>query len=352
MYLHRIDIHQLRNLNSLSLQPAPNVNLITGPNASGKTSILEAIYLLSYSRSFRTAKVADLIQQGTNSLTIAGRLLEPENERRIGIGFRGSQRELKIDGQKVDSRAKLLRVFPVRLIDPSRHSLLDDTPRARRRFLDWGVFYFDPSYLNLWRNYRRALNQRNSALKTKDRKGAILWGQEMAKYGKMVSCCRNGYLKALGKHFVAIAQLLGVGGNLELRYLPGWMGEKDLDTALVNDLDRDLRYGCTHSGPHRDDFMVLNDTQPVRRRFSRGQMKLLVYALILAQGRSMPLPGCLLIDDLASELDQGNQALLGNLIVHSNEQVFITATHPDTVAHLLPHMNQVFQLKHGNVVSS
>ncbi len=352
MFLHRIDIHRLRNLDSLSLNPASRINLITGLNASGKTSILEAIHLLSYSRSFRTARIVDLIAKGNDSLILSGRLHNEEGERRIGIGFRGTQREIKIDGQKASSRAELLRIFPVRLVDPSRHALMDDTPRIRRSFLDWGTFYFEPSYLSVWRNYRRALSQRNSALKSRDRKGAILWGHEMAKYGKIVSCCRHNYLKALGTHFIATAQQLGLGENLELRYLPGWTGEKDLPTALTDDIDRDLRYGFTHSGPHRDDFMVLHDNHPVRRQFSRGQMKMLVYALILAQGRSMPEPGCLLIDDVASELDPVNQALLIDLIVHSREQIFITATHPDAVATLLPHVDRMFRLEKGGLVPS
>ncbi len=346
----RIDIHQLRNLRRLSLEPAAHINLITGPNASGKTSFLEAIHLLSYSRSFRTSRSADLISHGSDSLMVSGRLLNDGSERRIGIGFQRNQRELKLDGQRVNSRAEMLRAFPVRLIDPSRHALMDETPRVRRRLLDWGVFYFDASYLPVWRNYRRSLGQRNAALKARDRESTILWGREVAKYGKIVCCCRHDYLKALQANFGIIARQLGLEGNLELRYLPGWTGEKDLSTALTDDLGRDLRYGCTHSGPHRDDFMVYFDTQPVRRCFSRGQMKLLVYALIVAQGRTMKQPGCLLIDDLASELDPENQALLGKLLVHSKEQIFITATHPDPVANMLPHVDQVFHMKQGNVV--
>jgi len=351
MFLHRIDIFRLRNLHALSLNPAPGINLITGPNASGKTSILEAIHLLSYARSFRTARIADLITQGSDSMVVSGRLRQTESERRIGIGFRGNRREIRIDGQTAASRAELLGNLPVRLIDPARHTLMDDSPRARRRFLDWGVFYHEPSYLEAWRNYRRALNQRNAALKRRERQGAILWGQEAAKYGKIVSRCRRDYLEAFTTHFVATARQLGLGENLELRYLPGWTGEKDLLTALTDDLDKDLRAGCTHSGPHRDDFMVLHGGRPVRRRFSRGQMKLLAYALILAQGRPMTAPGCLLIDDVASELDLKNQALLNDVIVHSKEQIFITATHSEAVAGLLPHVDRIFRLKQGGLTS-
>jgi len=351
MYLQRIVINHLRNLHHLSFEPAPRFNLITGPNASGKTSILEAIYLLSYSRSFRTPRSADLICRGQSSLTISARLWEKTSERRIGIGFRNHQRELKLDGRTINARAELLQLLPVRLIEPYRHALMDETPRNRRRFLDWGVFYFDPAYLPGWRNYRRSLGQRNASLKARDREGAKLWGREVAKYGKIISCSRQDYLQSLQRHFIVAARQLGLGENMELRYLPGWTGEKELQTALSDDLDRDLRHGCTHSGPHRDDFMVYLDGQPVRRCLSRGQMKMLVYALVLSQGQLMRRPGCLLIDDLASELDPDNQALLSDLIVHSKEQIFITATQPNVVAAMLPHVEREFQLMQGQLMT-
>lgn len=328
MVLLCLDIHQLRNLHNASLQFDPRINLILGPNASGKTSVLEAIYLLGRACSFRTAQVMDLITQGRDRLMVAGRVLSEGREVSVGIGFQGNQRQIRLDGRTVDARTELLQVLPIQFIDPTLHTLLEDAPRSRRRFLDWGVVYAEPEYLPAWRRYRRALEQRNAVLRVGNRRAAMLWGQELVKYGKIIEVCRRRYLESLQIEFSQLSAQLGLGQEVELRYLPGWAGGKDLETALADDLERDVRHRCTQSGPHRDDFMAYVAGRPVRHLFSRGQMKLLTYALALVQIRMLERPGCLLIDDLASELDLENQALLTELIVHVKFQVFITATRP------------------------
>ncbi len=349
MHLQRLTLANLRNLHPTRLAFDPRLNLIVGPNASGKTSLLEAVYLLGRAQSFRTVNPRALIQTGRPGLTVSGRLQGQEREHRLGVGFEGSRRRLRIDGREVDSRAELLALMPVRIIDPGLYDLPEAAPRRRRRFLDWGVFYFDPGYLAAWRAYRRALQQRNAALKAKDAQGATLWGKSLGKYGKIVSCSRQRYLQAFATHLRPLAEKLGLGQEASLRYLPGWRVGADLDAVLREELPRDLRHGCTHSGPHRDDFQIVIEGHDVRQRLSRGQMKLLVHALILIQGRLLERPGILLIDDLASELDQQNQALLSELIVQTQEQIFITATRPAALTALTSHPHRMFHVEHGRI---
>ncbi|GAB4355078.1 MAG: DNA replication/repair protein RecF [Methylohalobius crimeensis] len=347
MSLLRLDIHQLRNLQASSLRTDPHINLIVGPNASGKTSLLEAIYLLGRGRSFRTPRSADLIAHGADRFSVAGRIFREEREISLGVGFAEGERRLKLDGRIVDARAELLHALPVQFIDPTLHTLLGDAPKARRQFLDWGTFYAETDYLPAWRRYRRALEQRNAVLKSGRREAAILWGRELVKYGKIIEICRRRYVEALQIRFKQVAEQAELGTELELRYLPGWAGGKSLEAALHDDLDRDIRHGCTHSGPHRDDFTLYDAGRPVRRRLSRGQMKLLTCVLALVQTCLPARPVCLLIDDLASELDLENQALLTDLIVHFNIQIFITATHPEALPRLGPRAGRTFRLERG-----
>ncbi len=349
MALLRLDIHQLRNLRYASLQFDPRINLIIGPNASGKTSVLEAIYLLGRACSFRTARSLDLITHGSDRLMVAGKVLSEGREVSVGIGFQGNQRQIRLDGRTVDARTELLKMLPIQFIDPTLHTLLEDAPRSRRRFLDWGVFYAEPEYLPAWRRYQRALEQRNAVLRVGNRNAAMLWGQELVKYGKIIEACRGHYLESLQIEFSQISAQLGLDQEVELRYLPGWASGKDLETALADDLERDVRYGCTQSGPHRDDFMAYVAGRPVRHLFSRGQMKLLTYALALGQIRMLDRPGCLLIDDLASELDLENQALLTELIVHTKFQIVITANCPSESARLACHTGRTFQVERGAI---
>ncbi len=350
MSLISLDILRLRNLLSVSLVPHPHLNLIVGPNASGKTSLLEAVYLLGRGQSFRTSVNSRLISDGQADCIVAGRFREGDFVHRIGIRLATGERRIRIDGRGVDSRAELLERVPVRIVDPSLYRLLEEAPRLRRRFLDWGVFYHDAGFLPAWRRYRRALQQRNAALKAGDRGGAQLWGREMAKYGKIVDQSRRCYLQAFEARLKAVGGRLGLGAAITVRYLPGWNAENALDAVLRDDLQRDLRHGCTHSGPHRGDFCVLVDGHGVRHRFSRGQMKLLVHALVVTQGQLLDRPAILLIDDLASELDLENQALLRELLVQTKEQIFITATQPETLAGFGSQRHRMFHVEQGRVV--
>lgn len=347
MSLLHLDIRQLRNLRHVSLHFDPRINLIIGPNASGKTSLLEAIHLLGRGCSFRTARGSDLISHGNDHLTIAGKVFSEGREVSVGIGFHSNQRQIRLDGRTVQSRTELIRMLPTQFIDPTFHTLLENAPRARRKFLDWGVFYAEPDYLTAWRSYQRALAQRNAGLRARNLGAAKLWGRELVKYGKIIEVCRSRYLGRLQVEFCRICGQLGIGQEVELRYLPGRASGKDIETALADDLERDVCHGCTQSGPHRDDFMVYFAGRPVRHLFSRGQMKLLAYALALVQIRLLERSGCLLIDDLTSELDFENQALLTELLVHTQFQIFITATRPLDLTSLVSYAGRTFQVDRG-----
>ncbi len=352
MPLVRLDIHTFRNINSATLQIDPGINLILGPNASGKTSLLEAIYMLGRGRSFRTARLVEVVNKDGRETIVSGHVSLNGRTIPIGLSINQGEKHIRLDGRPIQSRADLLQTFPLQLIHPELYDLLEGSPKSRRQFLDWGVYYSEPDYLATWRQYQRVLNQRNALLKSGNQSTLPFWTQELVKYGKILCQHRIHYLTALQDPFAIMARQLGMEGAFELKYLQGWPQGKDLETALDDDLQRDQKYGFTHSGPHRDDFTVIWQKQPIKNFFSRGQMKLIVNTLAIVQANLIQTPCCLLIDDLTSELDQENQALLANLLVNLKAQIFITTTHLTALASIAKHAGQVFHIAEGAIHSA
>jgi DNA replication and repair protein RecF len=355
--LLQLDLQGLRNLESLSLQPGPRLNFIVGPNASGKTSLLEAIYLLGRGRSFRTHQVGQLIRFGESSLTISGRVETPEAERAIlGLKIARGRREIHVDGRPVPSSAALMKAFPLLVIQPSGIVLLEGPPKLRRNFLDFGVFHDDPGFLDYWRRYVKALNQRNVLLRRGQTRDLAPWTHEMARYGIMLHEARCGYLERLMPHFREIGGRFFRAATFDLKVQPGWDLNRSLATILDADVAMDLRHGHTQSGPHRGDFAITLNQKPVRGLVSRGQMKLLVYALLLAQSRLMEdrvgTRGCVLIDDVAAELDAPNRRTLLDILGERTTQFFITATalEAEPMAGRLD--ASVFEIEQGRLIHS
>src|SRR6202142_786046 len=167
MTLRRIQVSDFRCLRSAELDLDPEFTLISGPNASGKTSLLESIYVLGRGRSFRTRRIDNLIRTGCERFIIYGQVELPE--RRTGLGVEGSVQGIraKLSGERVSSLAELAAVLPVQIIDPEVHRLIEEGPSRRRRFLDWGVFHVEHEFVHRWQQYQLVLKQRNAGLKAR-----------------------------------------------------------------------------------------------------------------------------------------------------------------------------------------
>jgi DNA replication and repair protein RecF len=198
------------------------------------------------------------------------------------------------------------------------HGLIGGGPSLRRRALDWGVFHVERSYLASWRDYRRALAQRNAALKQRARgAGLAVWDEGLMSAGERVDAARRRYVSAWGKRVAEIgARLLGAELLVELD--SGGFDQGGLRRALEEARPRDVRRGMCHVGPHRADLVVRFDGENVRDSASRGQQKLAAAALIMAQvavfAEGGHEAGVLLVDDPAAELDAASlRRLLGEL---------------------------------------
>lgn len=357
MSLSRLEIQSLRNVETLALDAAPRLNFIVGANASGKTTVLEAIHLLSRARSFRTAQLGQLIRFGAPALTAAGLIRDPSGTTYpLGIRIGRGEREIHLRGRAAQSSAELLRAFPVQIIQPASIALLEGPPRQRRQFLDLGVFHQEPAYLEHWRRFSQALSQRNVLLRDRRFDEIPPWTLEAARYGTMVTEARQRYVERLLPRFREVSGRFFPGLGFELRLLAGWDQNRPLAVALAEGLQTDARHGHTQAGPHKGDFSVTLDGRPVRAYFSRGQLKLLVYALLLAQARLIEATtgslGCVLIDDVASELDPHNRDVLLDFLGESRSQCFITATGREMIERGLSEDAALWRMDAGRLIQA
>lgn len=307
MALSSFQCTDFRCLESVSLQFSLANNLICGPNASGKTSVLEAIAYLGRARSFRGASTRELIRHGRGEFLVIGK--SDTGLREVALGVRNSSAglEVHVDGEKRTSAAELAENLPLQVIDPDVHDLVAAGPEGRRRYIDWIAFHVEQGYLERWRRYRRALKQRNAGI----RAGAGLaelkgWDLELAEIGAAVDSTRRRMLEILAPALEEFGESL-LGSRVQVDYARGWTAEKSLLDALTAGADRDIQLGSTQAGPHRADLKLIYDERQARKLVSRGQQKLLACALILAATgvvqTHLEKPLLLLLDDPAAELD-------------------------------------------------
>lgn len=354
MPLAKLDATNVRNIEYVGMEPSPRLNFILGPNGSGKTSLLESIYILGRARSFRSTQAGQVIRFEQDNLTVTGRVSGADGAAiPIGIRLGRRKREIVMAGSKLQTSAELIRAFPVLLIQPSSSALLEGAPKARRQFLDWGAFHLDSGFLDNWRGYARALSQRNALLRSGTSRGMEIWNHELARYGTIVDYARFAYAERLRPFFqVAAGHFLGEA-SFDLNTVAGWDSARPLDEVLRANIAQDLRDGYTHSGPHKGDFHIQADGRVVKHYLSRGQMKLLVFALLLAQSHlleeSLGSKGCVLIDDLASELDSHNRGKLIEFLKLRLAQFFITTTDPRIMESAGLGETVVFHVENGRV---
>lgn len=354
MTLLKLDVFSLRNIQAASIQPAPGINFITGANASGKSSLLEAIFILGRARSFRTHHIKQAIGFDRPHLTVSGQLRHHNASlSQIGIQIDHKQSEIRID-QENRQKADLAYALPVQLIHPKSYRLLDGGPQNRREFLDWGIFNHQHQFLTHWRRYSKALQQRNALLKTRQLTQVPVWDRELAEYGEVINGFRREYVGLLQPVFLEMAGFFLDTQQIEVLYQPGWDDKQGLAAILQKDLEKDLRYGFTHSGPHRADFIIQHNRKSAKDYLSRGQQKLLVLALLLSQVSLLNQEAqnncCILIDDLTAELDNGNKAKLIKYLAGIGCQIFISGTELADFGDLSTVENyKVFHVEQGRV---
>lgn len=340
MPLDRLDLLGLRNLSDLSLRPSPAINLISGHNGAGKTSVLEAIHVLGLARSFRTRQLKHAIRFDAPSMTLFGRL---SGDPAIPIGFERTRDAesptLKLSGARVERVSDLAAYLPLQLINADTFNLLEGPPKARREYLDWGVFHVERAFFGCWQEVRRALKHRNALLRH-DRIDALqlrTWNYELAQAAKRLDEMRRAYVEALTPLFERILGELTSLPALTLSYHRGWDRNRSLHDVLDEGMATDQQMGFTQQGPQRADLRLRIHKRPAQEVLSRGQQKMVVSALKLAQGHLLEQQSaraCIyLIDDLAAELDLAHRQRFCAQLEAQRNQAFMTVIDASALGH-------------------
>ena len=427
MSLVELAVDDLRCVERAELQLHPGHNLIWGGNGSGKTSLLEAIFLLGRGRSFRTRNSDRLIRYGRDRLVVFGRTgrdsifsgdgglglgavtevaaeghAAPElggsvdgasarDERGLlrqpslntafqngesaqaerfdaiqsgALGFAGQRllgqalgvqvsrtdgTSARISGSNAKSLTELTQIFPVQVIDPGIHKLVEEGGHRRRRWMDWAVFHVEHQFGDWWLRYTRALKQRNAALRTHPAQAGV-WDSELVRLGELIAAARGRLMDALLPFWKESVLALS-GLEPDLHYFKGWAQDTSLAEALTASKARDESKRITHPGPHRADVIVRMKGRPAREILSRGQQKLVAVAMTLAQlhllQSATQTTSTLLLDDPAAELDGEHLRRFIDQVLRLKSQIVLTSLHPEF--QLFGQPDRVFHVEQGRV---
>ena len=365
MRVNRLNIANIRNIREASLPALASVNLFYGANGSGKTSVLEALHLLSLARSFRSHKIRSVINKEAHSCVVFANLeggsAQSGSHFTIGIERHVTQPgQIKLSGKPVQRISELAESLPLQLINAETFQLLAGSPSVRRQFLDWGVFHVEHRFHDAWKATQRCLKQRNTLLRHDriDRQQLLVWDQELARSGEEVNRYREAYIEQFLPLFQSALKELVDLDDLSVHFHRGWDKELGLAEYLAQQLDRDADGGYTHGGPHRADLRFRYKREAAADVLSRGQQKLVVCAMRIAQAQLLyQVTGkqCLfLLDDLPAELDSQHRATLCRLLQGIGCQLFVTCVDPLDVQHCWAEDSDLamFHVEHGQINST
>lgn len=352
MLITRLEARNFRLFNELALDAHPDFNLITGDNGAGKTSLLESLHVLGRGSSWRVQNPQQLIRDGQHAWQVRGRIDEGRGAPPELLRVTWKDRETSIElGQSALALTELVRRLPLQILDPGMHRMLEEGPGIRRRFLDWGVFHVEHSFMPVWRRARRALSQRNTVLRENGSNQLLApWTRELAETGEEITRLRRIHIGEVEARSRDLLDRLLPGESWHLRYAQGWDAERSYLDVLESTVERDRRHGLTMSGPQRAELGFYAGPKAVKGRISRGQQKLLIAAFVLAQcwivaerGGHAPV---LLLDDFAAELSGEFQRRLLELLQVYPGQKFVTALELSGLLKSVPFAH-MFHVEHG-----
>lgn len=364
MSLASLQLKQFRNFSELQFHVNANFNLICGENGSGKTSLLEAIYYLAHGRSFRTSKHQRLIQHEHEHFVLHAKVTHGEQTFSLGLQRdRQADLLLRLNGSSSCKLADFATLLPVQLLTPDSFRLFFGGPKERRQFFDMGVFHVEQQFFAVWQQFSRVLKQRNALLKQSRRYDQQFeyWDQQFVMLAWQLQNLRQDYIAKLTVAYQQLTLGNTLLADIDIQLQAGWPEKvqqpAELQQLLEQNFQQDLRQGFTLYGPQKADLKLRKAQLSVEEVLSRGQLKVLLFALKVAQnnvigtsGKKQPL---LLIDDLASELDASSTQTVFDYLTNINSQVFITAINPDQVSPYIPAASrQMFHVEHGQITST
>lgn len=358
MSVTQLRIDGVRNLVDLSLDLHPRCNVFVGANGAGKTSILEALSYLATGRSFRAGRHREVIQRNKGEMTLFARLSHEGQEHRLGLLRSDTEWTGRVDGERIRALSELSRHLPWTVFHPGSHELIEGSPEHRRRLLDWTVFHVEHDYLTHWHRYRRALRQRNAALRTgRPVSEAVIWDHELTAAGEEIGSARERIFESFASDFSAVlGKLTPHLETVSLQLRRGWDKSRSFAEVLSSSIEEDYRAGFTRSGPHRADLVLTDEAGRVSKRLSRGQQKICCLALLLSQTQLFRKQSrgvlVMALDDLVSELDKAHQIEAIRVAMDQQVQLLITGVEaPDALQEMVID-HRLFHVEHGQIAST
>ncbi len=363
MRVRELKLQHVRNYRELCLAPDAGLCVLTGDNASGKTNVLEAIFLCALGRSHRTARDAELVEKPHTEGRVELTLGTLGGTRRIRADLLLKERKrLYLDDAPLSRSGELMGCLNVVMFSPEDLALVKDGPGERRRFLDMELSQLKPAYYYTLQQYNQALKQRNILLKNPDcvyDDMLELWDEQLARLGASIILSRAAFVEELQVSARALhASMSGMTEDLIVSYQPNVPpAEKEqlfraIRAELAENIEKDIFRGSTSTGPHRDDVLLLLDGLDVRIYGSQGQQRTAALSLKLSEVELMyRIRGeypVLLLDDVFSELDNGRQARLLGAVEQC--QTFVTCTHLEELTRAGADRMQVYHVADGHVV--
>ena len=357
MYIESVQLKNFRNYESLELELAPGTNIFYGNNAQGKTNILEALYLCGTTKSHKGSKDKDMIRFGEDEAHIRMMVNRDELSYKIDMHLRKNKAKgVAINGLPIRKAGELFGVVNLVFFSPEDLNIIKNGPGERRRFLDLELCQLDKIYLTDIASYNHIVNQRNKLLKDIYVQPSLkdtleIWDMQMAEYGRRIIHKRSEFIDELNETVRQIHHNL-TGGleELEVIYEPSAAAD-DLENAIRDSRERDMRMKLTSVGPHRDDLCVVANGIDIRRYGSQGQQRTAALSLKLSEIELVKLAThdtpILLLDDVLSELDKHRQNYLLDSI-HDIQTLIICTGVEDFVNHRFS-INKVFHVQNGQV---
>lgn len=346
MLLQQLYIERLRNLQTVALKNLQPFNVFYGLNGSGKTSILEAIHILATGRSFRTHIPKHYIQHQQQDTLIFAK----SQDYQIGLQkFISGEQFMKVNGDHIATQGQMAKLLPVQVIEPQSTDIIDQGAKLRRQLLDWMMFHVEPEFFSLWQSYSRSLKQRNSLLKRYpvNPEQINAWDLLLADAGDKIHLLRELTIAKWQPLIQQELKALLPDIDVELEYFAGFSTAIGFTEQLKKELKKDIDKRSTQHGVHRADFRLKTSIGYADDVLSRGQKKLLIIALKLAQITLLHRSNretVVLLDDLTAELDSAAQLRLIRRLQELESQVFLTTLDQQSVQWCIDQVNFSYQL--------
>ena len=337
MFISQFTASNLRALDLITLTPHHNINIILGKNNDGKTSLLEGMYFSSSLKSFKSVMSSSLIKTGKQSTQFLLNVSKSNENLSICI-------EKKLKGANIvkindirSSAKDLFLAFPVLALNFGVENIITGPSDSRRSLLDWGAFHVEHSYIDLYKNFNKALKQRNTVLKRKDVANLDYWDELYVSYGEQIHSKRSEYFSLLNEHFMEYkTKILNIIPDAyddikdsKLTYDQGWNKSMSLQQSINSLREKDLVLKYTSSGPHRSDILFTTNGMTLKDVSSMSTQVINALLLLLSQAKAFHVEHndkpIILIDDLFFGIDDKNLLLVINLLIDSEAQCFVTA---------------------------